>query len=1154
MEKTNKKQNEILIVTVIILLLVFLTVSLLVYFLYKPNNTDPNITQETIWEETSGDIYNFTENDASNYTITGIKENAVFPSEYIILPSTYDGRSVTSIAENSFSNTPNVKGIVIPENINSIAENAFSGNEEVEIIGIGVQPENINFVTLTSESNNVITIGDNAFSGCNNLKTFLTTSSVKELGKNVFDGCLQLTDISMPNVTVIDQTTFDSQNSLLKINETNMPKLNSMVVRPDTEENALIFNKSISRIEQNIGVIIEEGVESLYTDSFVGYTNINSVDFPTTIFNKIIDIINDVNNGIVDSNTGNNSINEIFTSLSTMFNGCVNISSLKFFSNTSDQYYGMAFYEVLFIIYDSIIETQMNIAEQPNLDTLIIKEGSTGFFQRSVPILTTPYLKNLILPTTMESIPAQIFSGVLLDSIYIPANVNSIGENAFAVAGDIIVDNENQYYYSINNALIQKSDKKLILVSNATESIPDDGSVEIIGKYSLYNLQNDTINIPSSVKSIESFPNTFSVRNNISTLIIDSEYLYDMMNNVDILYQLNLTNYSGIPTNVEYIDFKILNTLINDSNKFFIDYASDYRLETINEELYSVYSTKSQDYNIIYNLNGGELSNPITTYNYKTETFTLQKPYLDGYYFVGWLGTNLDEETKDVVIDKYSTGNREYTAVWIEAVDYSIKYELNGGELENPVDSYNYETETFELPQPTKEGLTFKGWIGQGIDEPTKIVIVDKYSTGNRVYTAVWGLAVTLVVDGISTDYFVEENQTVVNIIPTSLNSNNICGWYADSQLTQPVNSLDFTITSSVTYFTKKATLSNNVFEFILNNDGNSYSVRRNAFSLYTTELVVPLTYNNKPVTKWLRDTVSANLGATKITELYLTENITDIADYAFQYNRLTTITLPSSLINIGDYILDNTTITELIINFNSSTNINKNAFSKFSGGINLTNLIFGEGVTSIDMSKFINISNIESLSLPSTLENIILDYANSVKVAPKIQSIVINSNNKNYSVINNCIIDNRTNTLILGCDASVLSNDMSVQIIGNSAFKGTSISQINIPETVTKIEESAFARCNNLTEIYIPSSVSIVEYYAFGGCNSLTKVIIDSADIVENYISNLGISSTTPGYNVTDVYIKSDLTITEFPQILLSNFTKQDTTDKVGYDYWKKN
>lgn len=92
--------------------------------------------------------------------------------------------------------------------------------------------------------------------------------------------------------------------------------------------------------------------------------------------------------------------------------------------------------------------------------------------------------------------------------------------------------------------------------------------------------------------------------------------------------------------------------------------------------------------------------------------------------------------------------------------------------------------------------------------------------------------------------------------------------------------------------------------------------------------------------------------------------------------------------------------------------------------------------------------------------------------------------------------------------------NGYTVTIIGDSAFKGcTSLTNVNIPDSVTSIEDWAFAACNlsslifgkelksigqyafisnkNLTSVTFNNNLKIIDKYAFSTCISLKKIII---------------------------------------------------------------
>ena len=77
----------------------------------------------------------------------------------------------------------------------------------------------------------------------------------------------------------------------------------------------------------------------------------------------------------------------------------------------------------------------------------------------------------------------------------------------------------------------------------------------------------------------------------------------------------------------------------------------------------------------------------------------------------------------------------------LEAISYTITYDLAGGKLaegeSNPA-NYTVEDGAITLVNPTKENASFSGWLGAGLLDPTKDVVIPAGSTGNRTYTAVW--------------------------------------------------------------------------------------------------------------------------------------------------------------------------------------------------------------------------------------------------------------------------------------------------------------------------------------------------------------------------------------------------------------------------------
>ena len=89
-------------------------------------------------------------------------------------------------------------------------------------------------------------------------------------------------------------------------------------------------------------------------------------------------------------------------------------------------------------------------------------------------------------------------------------------------------------------------------------------------------------------------------------------------------------------------------------------------------------------------------------------------------------------------------------------ISYTLTYDLAGGTVltENPA-TYNIESDAITLVNPTREGYTFAGWTGTGLNEATESVTISKGSTGNKSYTATWQInryTVTITGGGVTAD------------------------------------------------------------------------------------------------------------------------------------------------------------------------------------------------------------------------------------------------------------------------------------------------------------------------------------------------------------------------------------------------------------------
>ena len=154
------------------------------------------------------------------------------------------------------------------------------------------------------------------------------------------------------------------------------------------------------------------------------------------------------------------------------------------------------------------------------------------------------------------------------------------------------------------------------------------------------------------------------------------------------------------------------------------------KLKVGTEEV-TVKAIYKQLYTLTINLNGGSSSQSLTHYMLEGTTLILTEPTKNGYTFNGWTGEGINGSTFTM-----GSSNVTISASW-NVINYTITYNLNGGSGNNP-SSYNIDTTTFTLANPTKTGYTFNGWTGSNGSSPQTSVTISKGSQGDKTYTANW--------------------------------------------------------------------------------------------------------------------------------------------------------------------------------------------------------------------------------------------------------------------------------------------------------------------------------------------------------------------------------------------------------------------------------
>ena len=198
----------------------------------------------------------------------------------------------------------------------------------------------------------------------------------------------------------------------------------------------------------------------------------------------------------------------------------------------------------------------------------------------------------------------------------------------------------------------------------------------------------------------------------------------------------------------------------------------------------------------------------------------------------------------------------------------------------------------------------------------------------------------------------------------------------------------------------------------------------------------------------------------------------------------------------------------------NSITKINTYTFYDCSSSTSIT---IPNSVTSIGDSAFYNCSSLTSITIPNSVTSIgdiaFLGCYRLVEVINKSSiSMTLGSPANGY-------VAYYAKQIITDESSSKLSTDSSGYVTYNDGediwlinYVGTD-TNIIIPNSITKINTSAFSYCRSLTSITIPNSVTTIGDYAFRNCSSLTNITIPNSVTTIGDYAFLGCSSLTNVY-----------------------------------------
>lgn len=245
-------------------------------------------------------------------------------------------------------------------------------------------------------------------------------------------------------------------------------------------------------------------------------------------------------------------------------------------------------------------------------------------------------------------------------------------------------------------------------------------------------------------------------------------------------------------------------------------------------------------------------------------------------------------------------------------------------------------------------------------------------------------------------------------------------------------------------------------------------------------------------------------------TTIAVRDGTTAIANGAFDgKSNLVAVTLPDTLITIGDSAFAGTSLTTLTIPA-SVESIGSEAFTDVE---TLTSVTFNEGLKTIGANAFDGCSLLNTIALPNSLTSLgnnAFQYAGRDAAAAD-GTLTIGTG-----------LTEIPQSAFMGMSKTggALTIPAGITKIGASAFYGMMISSVTIPEGVTEIGASAFASTKGLGSVELPSTVTALGNRVFEGSAISTAELDGTFTAIPSYAFSLceNLNSITWQDGVTDI------------------------------------
>ena len=1054
---------------------------------------------------------------------------------------------VTNIDGLVFLSNTTLKSLVLPSSMRRINDNTFNAMNGLTSITI---PDTITYV------------GDSAFYQCNSLKSVIIPTGVTYVGTSAFFQCGSLTSVTLPDtITDIKEDSFKECTTLTAITIPNSVSsisgsafaasgIRSFQISQNNQyftninNDGCIYSKDTTTLlvypPYNMAVTIASYVYPTSVKSIGPYvfafSNITSITIPNTITSIGISAmafcqqlksatlgnIKSMSNDLLRYCRALTSVT-IPTSVTSIGNG-VFISCIALTSIT---------------IPNSVERIGSYLSGDSGIKSIILPNSVTSI---AIDVFrSSTSLTSVTLSENIKNIPDQAFySCGLLKIITIPIGVTNIGNSAFSNCSALTSVTMPNTVTSIREyAFYQCTGLKSVAIPNSVTSIGNDSFIYCSGLTSL-TLSNSMNAIPSSAFNSCSKLTSVIIPDSVTTIAAGGFANCSEITSVTISRNVTFIGNDAFASCRKLRTVNLPNGLTTISGAAFYQNNALTSI-IIPESVTSIGANAFIGTSAITTLTiprtVGDISNsgfqniPNNAIIFTTPLNNTNQVYT---YFYGSRGNNLRYSIPPVltfntpqssnIIDTYGT---VYSSV------DNINYKIDSGPAYIRLFDMPNKTQLLSVQNiPTNVTQLIYDAFG-GCTALTSVTIPNHVTKIDYAFSGCTSLTYVNIPSGITSfeDTLFQNCSSLPSItIPNSVtsfgssifkNCSSLSSITIPNSVTRFGNNIFQNCTSLSTITIPNTVTNIGTFTFngctsltnvtlppqITNLIASSFTnTKISAFAIDASNQLYTNLNNDGCVYSKDRTTLiiyPPNNMATTISSYTFPNSVTTIGDYVFQNSNITSITIPSSITKISNYVFQNSSITSVVIS-NGVTSIGNLAFSQsslksvlipgsvtsfngpmvgqstngvFYGCTSLTSVVINEGVTELGSQMFLFCNALTSVIMPQSLVTIGYQCFRGTSLS----SVTIPNSVTN--IPGECFFES------VGKLTSV-SIGNSVQSISGNAFRDqTQLTSIIIPYSVTAIGGNAFFNCSALRTIYIPRTVASIAENNFNNISNLATI-----------------------------------------------------------------